>query len=59
MPTFVTGLEPLLKLARSTEDALTGIAYADDSQTARLVASKRYPLIHEVPGCKVTIHALP
>ena len=32
----------VLKLARSTEDALTGICWADDSQTVRLSLSKEY-----------------
>lgn len=31
-----------LKLARSTEDALTGIVWGDDSQTALLTIEKRY-----------------
>ena len=41
-PTFHTVRPDALKLARSTEDAMTGIIYADDSQTVRLEISKRY-----------------
>lgn len=33
-----------LKLARSTEDAMTGIVYVDDAQCVRTVADKRWTL---------------
>lgn len=41
-----------LKLARSTEDALTGIIWVDDAQTVRLTSEKVYG---EQPGCEVTV----
>ena len=45
-----------LKLARSTEDALTGIVWRDDSQTASLSIEKRYTNIADrQAGCRVTI----
>ena len=40
------------KLVRSTEDALKGIAWADDAQVVLQTASKLYG---EVPGCQITI----
>ena len=46
----------LSKLIRSTEDALTGIAYQDDSQICELRASKRYAAIGEQPGAIITLH---
>lgn len=47
-----------LKLARSTEDALTGIVWNDDAQTAILDISKRYADKGEPCGCQVTIQTL-
>lgn len=41
-PTVHTGRPDALKLARSTEDALTSILWRDDSQTARITATKVY-----------------
>lgn len=41
-----------LKLARSTEDAMTGIVYADDAQTITISASKIWSL--DKSGCMVT-----
>jgi Holliday junction resolvase RusA-like endonuclease len=45
----------VLKLARSTEDALKGIVWRDDSQTVRLVLEKQYG---ERPGAEIEIEAL-
>lgn len=39
------------KQVRSILDALTGVAYVDDSQVTRLTASKEYG----VPGVKITL----
>ncbi len=41
-PAFRITRPDVLKLARGTEDALTGIVWADDSQTVRLVLEKRF-----------------
>ncbi len=43
------------KLVRSTEDALTGILWTDDSIIAIQTASKTYG---EKPGCKITLTPL-
>jgi len=43
------------KLIRSTEDALKGIAWLDDSQIARQAGSKQYG---DSPGCLITIRSL-
>lgn len=44
----------VIKLARSTEDAMTSIVYRDDSQTVDLVVRKRYA--DDGPaGCEVLI----
>ena len=51
-PSMHTGKPDALKLARSTEDALTGIAWLDDCQTVDLRIRKVYA---ERPGCWVTI----
>lgn len=40
------------KLARSTADALSGIAYLDDRQVVRLLAEKRYA---EDPGARIEV----
>lgn len=42
----------VLKLARSTEDALTGYLWRDDSQTCRLLLEKFYGTS---PGVKITV----
>jgi Holliday junction resolvase RusA-like endonuclease len=54
-PHWHTGKPDALKLARSTEDALTGIAWADDAQTAVLTCSKYYSTN---PGCHIRISIL-
>lgn len=41
-----------LKLARSTEDAMTGKCYADDAQIVREVIEKAFG---DTPGCWITI----
>jgi len=45
----------VLKLARSTEDALTGVLWRDDAQTYMLSAIKHYTAPYEVPGCWITV----
>ncbi len=57
-PTNHTGKPDALKLARSTEDALTSIVWADDSQTVKLCTEKRYCGPGEVPGCSIRIVTL-
>lgn len=47
----------VLKLARSTEDALTGLAWTDDARTTHLVLTKRYVQSGE-PGAQITIEPL-
>lgn len=44
-----------LKLARSTEDALTGVCWHDDAQTVLLNLEKRYARPGEGTGCRITI----
>lgn len=44
-----------LKLARSTEDALTGIAWRDDSQAFHVSSLKQYVRGDEWTGCLVEI----
>ena len=56
-PQFPTTKPDALKLARSTEDALTGIVWHDDAQTADIVARKRYA-DHGPCGCDITIRPL-
>ena len=43
------------KLARAVLDALSGVAYRDDSQVVSLDASKRLAELGELPGLKLTI----
>ena len=57
-PFYHTTKPDALKLARSTEDALTGIVWADDAQTAMLEVSKRYASKGEPCGCQITIQSL-
>lgn len=57
-PFYHTTKPDALKLARSTEDALTGIVWADDAQTAMLEVSKRYASKGEPCGCQITIQPL-
>jgi Holliday junction resolvase RusA-like endonuclease len=46
------------KLTRSTEDALTGIAWRDDAQVAVQAISKWYAESGETPGARITIGQL-
>jgi len=57
-PFYHTTRPDALKLARSTEDALTGIVWQDDAQTAMLEISKRYADKGEPCGCQITIQNL-
>lgn len=45
------------KLARAILDALTGIAFSDDSQVTRLVADKRIAEIGETPGVHIMVNS--
>jgi Holliday junction resolvase RusA-like endonuclease len=54
-PAFPTVKPEVLKLARSTEDALTGTLWRDDCLTVRLVLAKRYG---DKPGCLVTVRPM-
>lgn len=48
----------VLKLARSTEDALTGICWNDDAQTVQLSLIKCYDDPGKGSGCQITITPL-
>lgn len=54
-PTLHTSTPDALKLARSTEDALSKIVWADDKQTALLSIEKRYGTRI---GCVVTVETV-
>lgn len=56
-PPFPTTRPDALKLARSTEDAMTGIVWRDDSQGVVLEARKQYA-DDRACGCEVTITRL-
>lgn len=45
----------VLKLCRSTEDAMTGIVWHDDAQVVCGSFSKQYCAPKEVPGCRIRI----
>ena len=47
------------KLLRSTEDALSGLAYQDDARIARTSAIKRYAAMGELPGALIAIRQVP
>ena len=58
-PKSVTRDEPFVKpdldkLVRAIGDALTGIAFADDSQVTALVATKRYA-VNELVGVRISV----
>lgn len=57
-PSYPTTKPDVLKLARSTEDALTGIVWNDDAQTAQLTLAKFYATRGGNPGAIITIHPL-
>ena len=54
-PAFPTTRPDCTKLTRSTEDALKGIAWGDDSQVVTQTVTKRYA---ERPGCIIRIEAV-
>jgi Holliday junction resolvase RusA-like endonuclease len=47
------------KLCRAVLDAMTSVAWVDDRQVGRLVASKRWPADGEAPGASIRVHRLP
>ena len=55
-PKYPATKPDVLKLARSTEDALTGILWRDDSRTVALIARKVYG---EQAGCWVSVAPAP
>ncbi len=56
-PAFPRGKPDIDKLARTTLDALTGIAFDDDSRIARLVLSKTYADPGK-EGARITVEEL-
>jgi Holliday junction resolvase RusA-like endonuclease len=54
-PRWPTSKPDTLKLARSTEDAMSRIVYHDDAQTVSLAISKRYG---DRPGVEVAVRVL-
>lgn len=48
----------LTKLLRSTEDALTGIAWADDSHIAEQWVARMYVHPGEQPGARITVSSI-
>lgn len=57
-PQWPTTKPDALKLARSTEDALTGVVWHDDAQTAILHITKRFAAADEACGCYINITSL-
>lgn len=55
-PPFPTGRPDATKLARSTEDALTGVVYRDDAQVVDLDVHKRYGVPER---CEITVRFTP
>lgn len=57
---YWVGVKPdLSKIQRSTEDALTKVAYDDDARIVSLVTFKRYAAVGELPGVVVTVAQAP
>lgn len=54
-PRYPTTKPDVLKLARSTEDALTGVIWMDDSSTVNLELRKRYCEPGQRPGVQILI----
>jgi crossover junction endodeoxyribonuclease RusA len=54
-PSFHMVRPDLSKVLRSTEDALTGVLYDDDSRIVSTTMLKRYCLGKEVPGAIITL----
>lgn len=48
----------VLKLTRSTEDALTGAIWADDAQIVQEFSEKRFAGVEEAPGVCITVTCL-
>lgn len=57
-PAYPTTKPDALKLARGTEDALTGIVWHDDSQVVVETLRKVYAASDEATCCRVTIETL-
>ena len=55
-PIYSTVKPDLTKLERSTEDALTGIIFRDDSQVAKKVTEKRY--VERDSGVMITVEQI-
>lgn len=56
-PRWHTTKPDLDKLARAVLDALTGLAWRDDSQVVALTCTKRYAGLTEAPGLTVRLRA--
>lgn len=54
-PAYPTSRPDSLKLARGTEDAMSGVVYRDDAQIVSLVATKQYG---EPARCEVEIEEI-
>ena len=57
-PAWHTIKPDLTKIIRSTEDALTGIVWRDDSQVCDRAERKRYCQAGERPGCTISIYEI-
>lgn len=57
-PAYPTGPPDAIKFARSTEDALTGILWTDDSIIVQEYIEKVYAASHEPEGCRVMVTAV-
>lgn len=57
-PIFPVARPDLTKLLRSTEDALTGIAYADDATIVEQWVAKLYAHPSEKSGARITVREL-
>ncbi|MES2737255.1 MAG: RusA family crossover junction endodeoxyribonuclease [Verrucomicrobiota bacterium] len=57
-PIAPTTKPDVLKLARSTEDALTGVVWVDDAQTVELTLKKRFAAPGEGTGARIKITPL-
>ena len=57
---YYVGVKPdLSKIQRSTEDALTKVAYTDDAKIVSMVLVKRYAAVGELPGAVLTVAQAP
>ena len=57
-PVLPVSRPDLTKLLRSTEDALTGICYADDASIAEQWVAKFYAHPGEKPGARITLSTI-